>query len=406
MCYMRFAHLADCHLGGWREPKMRELNFRAFSKIIDEIILRKADFVVLSGDLFNTSLPDIDIIKRTVSELKRLRDAKIMVYAIAGSHDFSPSGKTMIDVLEKAELLVNVARGDVENHVLKLEFTVDKKTGAKLTGIPGRKGMLDKKLYSKLDYNKLEHEPGFKIFLFHTAISEYLPKNAYMDSLGISFLPRGFDYYAGGHVHSRFSENVKGYGRIVMPGPGFPNNFKELEELRFGGFWMVSASENINAEFVPVRLMDSLNIEIDCTNKSPEEVSSDIEKQLKQKLDDKIILIRIKGTLSVGRINDINFRHLYDLGYSNGAYYIMRNTSGVRIKELDRQEVQENDIEKIEDEIIQQNSSNMNIFADEKDFVKKLFNVLNKEQVSGSETKSAFEERVVSDFEHSTKLFN
>ncbi len=403
---MRFAHLADCHLGGWREPKMRELNFRAFSKIIDGIISKKADFVVLSGDLFNTSLPDIDIIKRTVSELKRLRDAKIMVYAIAGSHDFSPSGKTMIDVLEKAELLVNVAKGNVENQILKLEFTVDKKTGAKLTGIPGRKGMLDKILYSKLDYNKLEQEEGFKIFLFHTAISEYLPENVYMDSVRISFLPKGFDYYAGGHVHSRFSERVDNYGMIVMPGPGFPNNFRELEDLKFGGFWMVDALESVNVEFVPIKLLDSLNIEIDCTDKSPEEVSSEIEKQLKQKLDDKIVLIRIKGTLSVGRINDINFRHLYDLGYANGAYYIMRNTSGVKIKELERKDVQENDIEKIEDEIIQQNCSNMNLFKDERDFVKKLFNVLDKEQVSGSETKSAFEERVISDFEHSTKLFN
>ena len=162
---MKFAHMADCHLGGWREPKMRELNTKAFRKAIRICIDEKVGFLVISGDLFNTSLPPIEILKEVVVNLKELKDKGIMAYTIAGSHDFSPSGKTMLDVLENAGLLVNVAKGEVKAGKLKLEFTTDQKTKVKLTGLPGRRGLLETSYYESLERAHLEKEPGLKIFL-------------------------------------------------------------------------------------------------------------------------------------------------------------------------------------------------------------------------------------------------
>src|SRR3989344_988296 len=136
---MKFAHLADCHLGGWREPKLQELGLKTFKKVIDYCIREYVGFVLISGDLFDTALPNIELLKETASELARLKENDISVYIIAGSHDFSPSGKTMLDVLEKAGLIENVAKLN-EN---KLEFTLDR-TGTKITGLLGKKGSLDK----------------------------------------------------------------------------------------------------------------------------------------------------------------------------------------------------------------------------------------------------------------------
>jgi DNA repair exonuclease SbcCD nuclease subunit len=31
----RFVHIADCHIGAWREPKLLELDDAAFGKAID-----------------------------------------------------------------------------------------------------------------------------------------------------------------------------------------------------------------------------------------------------------------------------------------------------------------------------------------------------------------------------------
>ncbi|MBA3064689.1 hypothetical protein FP803_04595, partial [Candidatus Woesearchaeota archaeon] len=90
---------------------------------------KQVDFVLIAGDLFNTALPGIDALKIVVTKLKELKDNNIPSYVIPGSHDFSPSGKTMIDVLENAGLLVNVMKGKIIDEKLNLEFTIDKKTG-------------------------------------------------------------------------------------------------------------------------------------------------------------------------------------------------------------------------------------------------------------------------------------
>ena len=171
---MKFAHLSDVHIGGWREPKLRELNLLTFKRAIEICINEHVAFVLIAGDLFNTSLPPIDLIKDVTSELEKLRKSDIEVYIIPGSHDFSPSNKTMIDVLENAGLCVNVMKVNEINDKLHLEFTIDK-TNTKIAGIYGRRSSLEKEQYGKLDKSNLENEKGFKIFMFHSLISELKP---------------------------------------------------------------------------------------------------------------------------------------------------------------------------------------------------------------------------------------
>ena len=35
---MRFAHLADCHIGAWRDPALSELSIQSFEQAIDKCI--------------------------------------------------------------------------------------------------------------------------------------------------------------------------------------------------------------------------------------------------------------------------------------------------------------------------------------------------------------------------------
>ena len=104
----KFAHLADCHLGGWRQEELQTINFQSFQKVVQIILEQNLDFVLISGDLFDSAYPSIEILKESFAEFKKLHDAKIPVYLIAGSHDFSSSGKTFLDVLEKAGFCKNV----------------------------------------------------------------------------------------------------------------------------------------------------------------------------------------------------------------------------------------------------------------------------------------------------------
>ena len=68
---VKFAHLADCHLGGWRQEELQKLNFKSFQKIIDRCISEQVEFVLISGDLFDSAYPPIETLKQTFGEFKK-----------------------------------------------------------------------------------------------------------------------------------------------------------------------------------------------------------------------------------------------------------------------------------------------------------------------------------------------
>jgi len=73
---VKFAHLADCHLGSWRQEELQKLNFQSFQKVIDRCIQEQVEFILISGDLFDSAYPPIEILKDSFAEFKKLHDAK------------------------------------------------------------------------------------------------------------------------------------------------------------------------------------------------------------------------------------------------------------------------------------------------------------------------------------------
>ena len=397
---MKFAHISDVHIGSWRDPKLKEASTDAFVRAVDICIEKNVDFVLISGDLFNTSLPTVERLKIVVITLKKLKRNNIPVYIIAGSHDFSPSGKTMLDVLEKAELFKNVVKGDIADGTLKLQFTIDEKTGAKITGMLGKKGMLDKKYYEKLDLQHLETEKGFKIFMYHTAITEFKPTDMeLMDSVPLSLFPKHFTYYAGGHVHYIYEEEVKGYGKFVYPGALFPNNFKELEKFKHGGFYLY---EDEKTNYIPIELFKVLSFIINCNMKTPEETRQTILEHIKdENLHNTIITLRLKGTLLSGKIRDIGLKDIANELYEKGAYFVMKNTVKLTTKEFEEIKIDPETTDKIEQRIIQEHSGKISIedmnHDKEIEITNKLLDLLNTEKKEGERTID-YEERIEKEF--------
>jgi len=405
---MKFAHIADCHIGSWRDPKLADLSTKAFTKTVDTCIKENVDFVLISGDLFNTSLPSIDRLKEVTKKLKQLKDNNINVYAIAGSHDFSPSGKTMLDVIETAGLLVNVVRGEANNNKLKLNFTIDPKTGAKITGMLGKKGMLEKNYYEALDKKNLEAEEGYKIFMFHTALTEFKPEEMEkMESTPLSFLPKGFNYYAGGHVHYIFNKKEKGYGTIAYPGALFPNNFSELQKYGHGGFYIIEDEE---IRYVPIKLHDTTNIEIDCEHKTPEKIEKELMHEItKHELKNKIVMIKLSGTIESGIISDIHFNEAFDKAYEKDAYFVMKNTNQLKTRELEQIRVDTTNTEETEDKLIKEHLGQIKLEGmdaeEEEKLTRQLMKTLNSEKQEG-ERNIDFENRLLKELKHSLRLID
>lgn len=387
---MKFAHMADCHIGGWREPRLKELSIKAFDLAIDRCINEHVAFILICGDLFNTALPSIDLLRDAAAILKKVKDHDISVYVIPGSHDFSPSGKTMLDVLEKAGLIENVFK--LEDN--KLEFTEDK-TGVKIAGLLGKRGGLEKSYYEVLDRSSLEKESGFKIFMFHTALTEFKPPGLEkMESQPVAVLPKNFNYYAGGHVHYIF-DRKHDEGLLTFPGPLFPNNFKELEELHNGGFYIVD--HNLDFSYIPINLKGVKTIFVDANGKTPEQVRSDILKYVKD-VDDKIVTLRIEGMLSSGKPSDIDFKNI--LESFSSAYFVLRNTTKLTTKEFEELKVDTADVQDVELKLIKQYIGQyplLNMPKDQEEkLVLSLVNALNKEKEEG-EKNLDFESRIFRD---------
>src|SRR3989338_3856427 len=379
---MKFAHFSDVHIGGWREEQLKVMSIQAFLKAVDICISENVAFVLISGDLFNTALPPIDQIRDVAAGLAKLKENDIEVYLIPGSHDYSPSGKTMIEVLEKAGLCHNVFKLNGN----KLEFTVDK-TGAKITGILGLACGLDKKIYEKLDRTNLEEEKGFKIFLFHATLEEFKPASLEMaPGEPTNSLPKNFNYYAGGHPHYIFAKQKEGYGLITYPGALFPNNFKELEEFKHGGFYIVD--DKLNYKHVPVKIKDVETFNFDANNKNPKELEEEIKDKLnKHDLKDKIVTIRIEGTLKSGKPGDVNLKEI--TSNLKDSYFVLRNAAKLESREMEELKVDEGTVEEIESKLIKEIKSELN--------VNNIITILNKEKDEG-ERNIEFENRVMKDF--------
>ena len=374
----KFAHITDCHLGSWRNPKLRELNLQAFEKSISISIKEQVDFILITGDFFDVNIPQLAPVKRAVEILKQARDSGIAVYMIYGSHDFNTANISMIDILHSAELFIKPTDFQTNTDSVILKFFVDKKTGAKITGISGRKVGLDRKMYEKLDKKNLEMEDGFKIFLLHKGIQEILPLDMnFRDSLPISLVPKGFDYYGGGHIHKRVEKKING-SVIVYPGPLFGSSFQDLEETAKGekrGFYIISFDKKIlDCRFIEINLVDILYNEIVSSKWNSETLEDEITKNISRlEVKNKIVLIKVKGKL-LGKRSNIDFGK-FSLDISNrGALMSFINTNNLSTDETKVIAVHSDNKFDIEREIFHESIKNFQSEPALSDKVKKQIN--------------------------------
>jgi DNA repair protein SbcD/Mre11 len=324
---VRFAHIADVHLGGWKQQPLQELNFESFVRAVDICIENKVEFILFAGDLFDSAYPPIEVLKETFAQFKRIKEANIPAFIIAGSHDYSVSGKTFLDVLEKAGFCKNVF--DVENNPdsEKDQIILNPYVYGNIAiyGYPGKKSGLEVPEIRKI---KLNDAPGlFKIFMLHTTLDK-VAGSLPIDSVESRKLPKA-DYYALGHIHVLYDKEG-----IVYPGPLFPNNFKELEDLKQGHFVLVDTDSNQQIQRIPLptKKVESITVEVSDGLIATEQIISELNKI---DLEDKLILLRIKGELQRGKTSDIKFQKIEDFVKERGAYFLLKNTHNLSTKQVD-----------------------------------------------------------------------
>lgn len=418
----KFAHMSDCHIGAWRDPVLKDLNIRAFEIAIDRCMEEQVDFIIIAGDFFDGNVPDLESVKRATEKLRQVKDTGIRTYVIYGSHDFSATRVSMINILESAGLFKKVMDPQIiSDDKITLTVFSDEKTGAKITGISGRILSLDKTYFEMLDHESFIGLDGFKIFVFHTAINELRPKNlVHATSMPLSLLPPGFSYYAGGHVHSR-SEHRCHDGFIVYPGCMFGTDARDLEHTSQNekrGFYIVEVEKDqvkkpIN--FIEISPCEIISQTIDVEKKTAVQVQQILDTYVSSiNVDGKVILIKLQGMLSTGKSSDIDTNSAKELLKSKGAITINISKFGISTQEVTKITVMGDTEEQIKEKLLKERLMSFKLDSSIKDrkvqtvvsnllvgeagtnLAQNLLSVLKQEQ-KDNENKTDFEERIVSE---------
>ena len=383
---VKFAHMSDVHLGGWKQKPLQDLNFQSFQKAMEISINEKVEFLLIAGDLFDTAYPPIEILKETFAEFKKLKDSGIPCFLISGSHDYSVSGKTFLDVLEKSGFCKNISIFEDDGETLLLQPT--KYGNVVLYGYPGKKSGLD---VADLKRLKLQDSEGFRILMLHTTIDK-VAGNLPIEYVEADSLPQA-DYCALGHIHVKMK-----YKNFVYPGPVFPNNFAELEDLGCGSFSVYDSNLPNPFKSIDLKIKDVERISIQLMNgvTATDEIISEIGRR---SVADKIILLRISGEVENSKISDIKFAQIEEFAKQKGAYFLLKNTHNLKMKEVEI----ESEIEKsenVEEETIKIHSRQNPSSFDDK--IELLINSLSMEKQEG-ETSDTFSRRLI---EESKKILN
>ncbi len=399
--------MSDVHLGAFREKELRELNIQAFEKAIDVCLARNADFVIIAGDFFDLALPEMGVVDRAVRKMKEAHDRGLRFYLVYGSHDYSPTETSIIDVLCSAGVLVKVstfeALGEGEEKA-KLNVVKDEKTGVSFAGVSARARALDEKDFKKLDFSNLDSVPNPKIFIFHAAISEYTPEElrGFGGGVPLSVLPKGFDYYATGHVHlpQVIHDPVLGGKPLVYPGPLFASDYRDLEDLssRKHGFWFCELEgSECKVERIEVDLCAIEYLPYNADGKTPDVVQRELFQLLESRdTEGKIVLMKVGGTLASGSPHEIDFSSLREKAAARKTRVFYLNRTSLEAKEKEVPIASLSDTKNIEEDLFKQSLGALSGISDslkgERGLAisKKMLTLLKAESLAG-EAKSDFE---------------
>lgn len=372
---MKFGHLADCHLGGWRHPELQQLNFESFKYALNMCKKEKVDFILIAGDLFDSAYPSIETLKDAFEEFRKLKEANIPVFLIAGSHDYSVSGKSFLDVLEKSGFANNVHKFQERNGTILLEPTIYKNVA--IYGYPGKKTGLE--VYD-LEKIKLQDSPGlFRILMLHTTMKDAMP-NLDIPAVDQTKLPKA-DYTALGHLHMVYERDKRVYG-----GPIYPNNASELEDLKYGAFYIVDTNGDFKRHNIRLKDVLVLDLEISDSLIGTDKIISELNKH---QLKDKILILKLKGILERGKITDIDFNKIESFAKAQGVYSFLKNTTKLffPIVSIDFTPQTENIEQEIMDSFAQKNPHKLN------EHISSLINALSIDKKE-DESARTFEDRL------------
>jgi exonuclease SbcD len=236
-------HLSDTHLGAIPyDLRERERDFYlAFDEAIDRMIQEGVDMVIHAGDIFDAPKPGGDALAVLARALMKLKERRIPFFFTLGEHDISRLGGLPSPMLyQEVGLATYLKDGE---KVTCGEVTI--------VGYHKRRRSEIASLKQRLaDLGPIEGE-GKKVLVLHQGLKEF---HEYAGEITHLDLPKGFDYYAMGHLHDRFEKKFDELkGPLCYPGSTEATALEGIKE-QHKGFYIVDLSgSEAKPEWVELR---------------------------------------------------------------------------------------------------------------------------------------------------------
>ncbi|WP_175402780.1 metallophosphoesterase family protein [Mangrovivirga cuniculi] len=258
-----FLHTGDVHLDspfkGIKEnnrilaKKLTDASYDSFKLLISHAISDNVDFVLISGDLFDSEKKSLKTILFLKEQFDLLLERNIKVIAIAGNHD--PYFSWPDDLISHKALHL-FEPGKVSSLVL------ESKKGLKVnfTGYSYNSKVLRESIHGQYEISK---DADFNIALLHGSVGDIKNEHHRYAPFNISDLKdTEFDYWALGHIHK---PEILG-DRIAYCGIPQPRNFKELSG---GNYLKVNLNDNKKPElnYINISKVEFRSIEVAVTEK-------------------------------------------------------------------------------------------------------------------------------------------
>ena len=234
-----FVHASDLHLGYAQyglEARRQDFD-NAFAEIVEKTLELKPDFMIIAGDLFHHARPSNVTLENAIRSFKRLKDTGIPVLTVDGSHDSAPNTIT-------GTILVPLDSAGLIYHLPRHEGACWRKPDCcYVYGVPNFRSR--RKTEEALPVFMAENPPMpdpavCNIFVFHMAVDLPSVKPPYIEAeASPELLPDGFEYYAAGHVHERFTGKFKA-GLLAYSGSTETVSYDEAAQKK--GFFHVKVN--------------------------------------------------------------------------------------------------------------------------------------------------------------------
>ncbi|VVB90854.1 DNA double-strand break repair protein Mre11 [uncultured archaeon] len=299
---MNFIHAADFHLGYAQYGLIERFKdyARSFQTVIHYAIDHKAEFILISGDLFhkrNINAPTYEQAYKVLAELKA-KSPSTQVFAIEGNHDlaFHQDGKSWLEILNSQGLLRLIRLKEANGAKLMGDFVeLDRVRIFGVRYLGSSTLSVIPQIGEEIKQITAAQGKKYTILMMHFGMAGQMRQEAPGEIHYNSLLPlkEAVNYLALGHYHMQYELdgwifNPGSVEMIAMNESGLPKGFYHIRD---------SGAKLITPITRPVR---RIKLDISSIN-TPDELYSDIGGRLDREPSapsDPLIELLLYGTMN------------------------------------------------------------------------------------------------------------